>query len=221
MPRRTKLCDEIETAIVQALDAGAYAVEAATAAGVGESTYYRWLDRGREEQERQDIANGQLDALEHRLEQIGTKPGNRALRAERTRLLKDRKAHQADAKPLPTEEPYRAFREACARACARAEVAAVEVLKRTAEGIWQTDEDGNVVYSTDPDWRAAAWYLERRHPDRWRRRESHDLEHRGSETGPPVQIVADVHGDPAVTHAAHEFLRAARERRGQAVDPAD
>lgn len=55
------------------------------------------------------------------------------------------------------------------------------------------------------------------------------LEHAGSETGAPVQIVAAVH-DPAtspsstetVGRAAHDFLRAARgQRSGGPVDPGD
>lgn len=44
--RHTRLTPEVHVAIVQALQAGAYQDAAATAAGVGVSTYYAWLERG-------------------------------------------------------------------------------------------------------------------------------------------------------------------------------
>lgn len=46
--RRTKLTPEIQEKIVSAIRAGNYANVAAEYAGIGERTFYRWLERGRE-----------------------------------------------------------------------------------------------------------------------------------------------------------------------------
>ena len=46
--------------------------------------------------------------------------------------------------------------------------------------------------------------------DRWRRRETHELEHQGSDTQPAVQTVAGV-GDPWQTKVAHDYIRALRD----------
>jgi transposase len=56
---------------------------------------------------------------------------------------------------------YRDFYEAVERASAEAEVHAVAVIRRAAN---------------EGDWRAAAHFLERRHPEGWRRHESIDTE---------------------------------------------
>lgn len=97
-------------------------------------------------------------------------------------------------RPRAREQPYVEFLEAVGRASADAEVHAVAILRK----------------AMPDDWRAAAWYLERRYPDRWRRRETHELEHQGPETQPPVQTVAGV-GDPWQTKVAHDYLRALRD----------
>lgn len=61
---------------------------------------------------------------------------------------------------------FREFREALTRARADAEVGAVAALRR----------------AMPDDWRAAAFFLERSFPVRWRRRDSH--EHTGPDGGP-------------------------------------
>jgi transposase len=48
--RRTKLTPEVHEKIVSAIRAGNYARVAAEYAGVGERTFYRWLQRGQEAQ---------------------------------------------------------------------------------------------------------------------------------------------------------------------------
>jgi transposase len=187
--RPSKLTPDVHNEIVQAIKAGAYAEEAALHAGIDESTYYRWMARGRTELE-------QLDTTETLLADIGTKPSNRAKRAERTQLLKQRKTLQAEPR-------YREFCKAVLRASADAEVFATATIRRHMKD----------------DWRAAAWYLERRYPQRWRRRESHEVAVGGSETGVPVQIVTGDLGDPTVTEKAHDLLRALRD--APSVDAAD
>lgn len=56
----------------------------------------------------------------------------------------------------PEDDPYRHFRAEVARALADSEAAEVGLVVQAARG---------------GDWRAAAWVLERRFPDRWARRE--------------------------------------------------
>src|SRR4051812_18697193 len=114
MARPTKLTAAVRERIVQALRAGNYAEAACRAAGIAPSTYYRWLERG-----------------------------------------------QQDESGL-----HRDFFEEVRRAEAEAEVHAVAVLRR----------------AMPEDWRAALAYLERRHPGRWRRRQTTELT--GPDGGP-------------------------------------
>lgn len=75
---------------------------------------------------------------------------------------------------------YRQFRQALARAEAEGEMLAVAHLQK----------------AMPDDWRASAWYLERRGPDRWRRRDS--LYHGGPAEGDaPLEIggKVDLGGD--------------------------
>jgi hypothetical protein len=59
-------------------------------------------------------------------------------------------------------EPYKEFAEAIEKAQAQAEARNVAIIETAARETWQ----------------AAAWWLERRYPDRWGRREHH--EHSGA-----------------------------------------
>lgn len=71
------------------------------------------------------------------------------------------------------EPEYREFREAVERARAEAEVRNVGLIQRSAsEGTWQ----------------AAAWFLERSFPNRWGRRERHEVVGSG---GGPVEVSVD------------------------------
>lgn len=63
---------------------------------------------------------------------------------------------------------YREFREALTRAEAEAEMGSIAVVQKAMTG--STGADGKA--GREPDWKAAAWYLERRAPGRWRRRDS-------------------------------------------------
>ena len=103
MARPTKLTEEVTERILSAIRAGNYPAVAARAAGIAESTFYRWMEQGR---------------------------------------AAERGAH-------------RAFYEAVKDAEAEGEAHAVAILRREMKG----------------DWRAAVALLERRHPERWRRRE--------------------------------------------------
>jgi DNA invertase Pin-like site-specific DNA recombinase len=50
MARPTKLTPPVAERIVKAFRAGNYAEAAARSAGIGASTYYRWLERGEAEE---------------------------------------------------------------------------------------------------------------------------------------------------------------------------
>ncbi len=101
--RRTKLTPEVREKIVSAIRAGNYANVAAEYAGIGERTFYRWLQLGQE--------------------------ANRGI--------------------------HRQFWQAVKKAEREAEVRAVAILQRHMEDNWQ----------------AAMTFLERKHPDRWGRKD--------------------------------------------------
>src|SRR3954462_11524422 len=74
-----------------------------------------------------------------------------------TWLERGRAALAHSAQSRGSEAIYADFAEAVATANAAAEADAIDVIRR------------------DQDWRATAFFLERRFPDRWRRRDSHEL----------------------------------------------
>jgi len=124
MARPTKLTPELQENIVMAINAGNYSKVAAEMVGIGETTFYRWMEEG--------------------------------------------------AKPDGKKE-YREFRESIKRAEAQAEVVSVARIRQAAnEGTWQ----------------AAAWYLERKHGDRWGRNDKVRQEISGPE-GAPVSLTIE------------------------------
>jgi hypothetical protein len=132
--------------IVDMIRLGSYAAVAATACGIGESTFYQWTKRGREAEWNDD---GTL-------------------------------ANQDD-------RPYVEFAEAVKEAEAAAEVQSVGTIRQAGQQSWQ----------------AAAWYLERKYPDRWARKDTLRQEVSGHLNG-TVEI------DPE--EAVRGFLRSRRER---------
>ena len=121
MARPSKLTQELTDRIVLAIRAGNYSKVAAEMAGIGETTFYRWMELGAKE-----------DATKQ----------------------------------------YREFRESIKRAEAEAEVRSVALIRQAADsGTWQ----------------AAAWYLERKHGDRWGRNDKIRQEVSGPD-GKPVPL---------------------------------
>ncbi len=70
------------------------------------------------------------------------------------------------------------FRDAVDTASAEAEARATQVVLNAAER---------------GDWRAAAWYLEHRHPTRWGRKEQHGVSIAGPQ---PIALKIVLHGEP-------------------------
>jgi hypothetical protein len=84
---------------------------------------------------------------------------------ERGRIERDRV--NSGEKPLKAETIYREFREAVETARAQAEVRNTGIINKAAN---------------DGTWQAAAWYLERSHPQRWGRINRTEIS--GPEGGP-------------------------------------
>ena len=121
MARPTKLTQDVTDKVCIAIRAGNYAKVAAAMAGVGETTYYKWLEM----------------------------------------------ADEPNAK-----KEYREFRESVERAEAEAEVAAIARIRQAAD---------------NGDWKAAGWYLERKHGERWGRNDKLRQEITGA-NGEPIQL---------------------------------
>lgn len=95
--------------------------------------------------------------------------------------------------PVERDPRYRVFREAVKEAEARAEVVAIGRIQQAAAG---------------GTWTASAWYLERKYPDRWGRKDQIRQEVSGPGGG-PVEV------DPAATVLS--FL----DRRREQAEAAD
>lgn len=125
MGRPCKLTPALQEMILEAVRDGAYAEQAAAAAGIDRSTFFRWLAQGR------DATSGK----------------------------------------------FREFSIAIATAEAAAELDAAKTLKTAFDG---------------GDWRAAITYLERKFPERWGKRERHEL---SGPAGGPIQVDASLKVD--------------------------
>ena len=106
--RPTKLTPQVQARIVQAIVGGNDITVAAAYAGIHKAQFYRWLEKG--EQQQQGI--------------------------------------------------YRAFRDAIQKAQADAETRNVALIAKAAQ---------------EGTWTAAAWWLERKYPERWGRKERHEV----------------------------------------------
>lgn len=159
--RHSKLTPAVHAQIVQALEAGAYARTACDLVGIGETTFYRWLQRG--EQAEHDLQHPP------RLDDIA----DNVPEEERARLLRERR--RAWAAQAREDRPYREFREAVTRASARAEVTALATVRTAALQAQQAVvvrkqggvEEVVMVADHGARTRAAIEFLKRRFPDRW------------------------------------------------------
>jgi len=135
MGRRTKLTPELQQQICDLLAMGNYADDVCDIVGIGETTFYRWLQEG----------------------EAG-------------------------------KEPYREFRESIKKAQAQA-------VARAVAGIQRAGLDGS--------WQALAWFLERRYPDKWGKRER--VEH-SDEMKPDLSFADDLDIDTLARIAKGEYI---------------
>jgi hypothetical protein len=190
--RPSRLLEEaVRERLLAAVAAGMTHHAAAVYAGIHEATFYRWMARGRAAQDAHEA--GELD----------------------------------DA-----EEPFREFCEAVTRAHAHGQHANVMRIDRVAEGghvvrrrtrRYRDPATGQLLEEIEedvapPDWRAAAWVLERRHPDGFARPSQLQVSGPG---GGPVEV-AQTPGLAALAERVAESLaeyRAEMEALDDEQDP--
>ena len=142
MARKNKLTEERKEKIISFIRAGNYATQAAQAAGVSESTFYRWLAKGKD-------AGVLCEKWEEDVETWNDM-------TDRQRRLNPQAKPDTNKAPTPDDILFWEFWEAVKKSEAEAEASAVLHIKKAAnEGTWQ----------------AAAWYLERKYKDRWSRQD--------------------------------------------------
>lgn len=148
----TKLTPERHTIIVEMLKAGARVPAACNDANVSDRVHYVWMDRGRREHERLE--------------------------------------NDDQAEPIEAEERYLRYFRDVQKAQTRSEMANLARIQQAARGgeevqrqeIEKFDAKGRLVErrvvssKAAPQWTAAAWFLERRYPAEYGRRDTLKLE---------------------------------------------
>lgn len=140
--RPTKLTPELAATVVAYVRAGSFANVAARASGISESTYYRWLDRAA------TCATDHVTLIDAPLADVRARGKDRGLKCSRWGRERVIEALLVD------EYPFWEFREAIKEAEAEAEISRLVKIESAA----------------DEHWQAAAWWLERRYPDRYGRK---------------------------------------------------
>jgi transposase len=151
---------------------GAYTETAVAHAGLAKTAHYEWLKRGAKETARRAaLADELAEEAEKDLLRV------RSIRTEER--LRRSLREQRDRELTTREQRYVDYMNAIEKALADAEMADVAVLAKAAQGgavlgrTTRTKADGSVITTerlSEPQWTAAAWRLERKHPDRWGRR---------------------------------------------------
>lgn len=174
--RQLLLTEEVEKRLVDAARAGVPVDIAASHAGIGAATFHLWMGKGRAEQERRDDGED----------------------------------------PDEDRDPYVDLLDKVTRARSEAAVKGVLNVQRAAAGgavteettrKWRDPETGapveeRTVKRMAPDWRAAAWYLERQHRLHFGKEARLELTGAG---GGPVEVSVDA---DALAARLHENLRA-------------
>ena len=173
--RKTKLTTERKEVILQEIEAGATRELSAKLAGITEQTLYNWIKRGKEYEPDETLESMTKKELLFKAKALEIKGA--------AKLKKDQLIEKIEEK----EAIYFTFWQDLQRAEARA-------MKRHID---------NIVRAGIEDWKASAWYLERRDPDNWAKRDrlQVDNQHSGSiETKETqelkVEIIQRLQDDP-------------------------
>jgi transposase len=113
-----------------------------------------------------------------------------------------------------TNGVYKQFLHTIKEAEDYAEAAAVERIRKAGE----PDDNGK-----GGNWTALAWWLERKHPEKWGRKDKLGLEHSGKlETeGKVVNVNVELPDDPAIRAAATDLVKSIRPRQDESCGPGD
>lgn len=141
--RKSKLTEERQEEIVEMIEAGNYSNVAARAAGIGETTFWRWLKEGEEAAPKCEKFESDLEDWEE---------ANAAYMAADGGLL----PFEGEI-PTENEWKYWNFREAVKDAEAKAEISLGGVITKAA---------------ANGDWKAAEVILSRKYSKRWGRQDT-------------------------------------------------
>jgi hypothetical protein len=180
MAQPTKLTEELHEAMIRHLELGTPVRRSVKLVGISHQTHYNWLERGQ---------------------------------AERDRLAGDARARMREG-----ERPYVDYLDAVQRAEENAYFRNLVIIQQAARG--GTEFETNTIETFHPDgkiksrrtvrrkqppqWQAAAWYLERRHPDEYARTVKGEMTGKG---GGPISYNA---------MTKEEYKEALRENLGNA-----
>ena len=172
-----KFTPERRTIIVDAIKAGSPKKYAAMLAGIAEKTLYEWIEKGRQQEPPEGLDSLTVKQLKERARANVVKGYTRM---KKPQLIKG---------IIEAETAYRSF------------LYAVELAE--AEGLMQHIK--NVRDAGLEDWRASAWYLERRDPENWAKQDRLQVENQHSgniktehaETT-RLEIEQKLKGDPAL-----------------------
>jgi hypothetical protein len=191
MGQPTKLNPKVQESICNALRMGAYVETAVAHAGLSTKTHYEWMKRGANEEARRDAHD---KALAEEAEQDAARQ-----RPIQKRVLEKRKARDDEhTSTCIDEQLYVDYRSAVEKAMAEGEMGALGVVAKVAAGgallsrKTRTDPAGATIVEEKharPEWTAAAWMLERRHPRRYGQLRRTEIS--GPEQGPVAMTWVD------------------------------
>ena len=145
---KTKLTEERQDTICRYIRAGNYANVAAGCVGIDDSTFYRWLDKGK----------AATTGIYHDF-CVAIKKAKDEAEAERVLKIRSVAMGEAPAELIEIKD------------------------KKTGEVTRQ------ITKYAKPDWFAAAWLLERQHPERWAKRDKIEVTGKDGEQLPPPVVV--------------------------------
>lgn len=182
MPRATSLTDEVQRKVVEGISAGLHVVRAAELAGIGETTFYVWMEKG--DPSRQ-ADQPQLPNMARRdLVALAKAHGV----AHNSKTPKDTLVERLETAGVGSWARYAKFREAVEAAEAELEQRLVAQWQLTMQAITRTERgpDGRdrQVVVKHANFQSAATFLARRFPQRWS--PTHVLEISGRDGGPIV-----------------------------------